>query len=308
MFAYLTQSMGATFTTIEEWAASMYEYKPTTYSLRIRRNGEEWKDVTQEAYWEKAKAKYTINENGTYEIELKLDDKVGIKTIEVNSISKLGKYVKYKDIYWKVLWDEENRLELISADALGSVTIGSTKYAEGREQYNKLVENLVNECKEETGITENIRNVGGPSFEDKLSDDNTVKFVDITNFKPDEGVSFSDFEGIDNGLRKGDENYLDDYNQMNKIGIVVADNSEKYCFTSRWVDDHQGNMVYFRVRYCNVSVLSDEQITCSIYKDATGIGTSYINSYGVRPVISLIPGSLDEATGSGLKNDPIIIN
>ena len=308
MFAYMTQVMGATFTTIEEWAKSMVVYEPTTYSLKIRRNGEEWKDVTQETYWNRAEAKYTINTNGIYEIELKLDDKIGIKTIEVNSISKLGKYVKYKDIYWKVLWDEENRLELISADALGSVTIGSIKYAEGREQYNNLVENLVNECKEETGITENIRNVGGPSAEDALSDDNTVKFIDITNFKPDQGVSFSNFEGKDNGLRKGDENYLDDYNQMKKIGIGVADNSEEYWFASRWVDDHQEDRVYFRVRYWNGSSLNNQQITCSIYKDASGTGISFIESYGVRPVISLTPGSLDEATGSGLKNDPIILN
>ena len=67
----------------------------------------------------------------------------------------LGKYVIYKGITWRVINDSD-KVELLSADSLGSVKIL------GRNCDNAY-SIILDECKEETGITENIRPISYPT-------------------------------------------------------------------------------------------------------------------------------------------------
>lgn len=216
----------------------------------------------------------------------------------------LGKYVKYADNIWIVLRDDENGVELISANGLGNLKIYT---GNGQSDYNNAVSTIVNQCKIETGITNNIRNVGGPAAEEeKLSDDNTVLFRDLKNFQPTVSYeNFTQYEGEENGLRKEDSNYLSDYNQMKHVGIVYADNMAFYWLASREIEQ-TSDSVFFNVR--NVGSLLESDRTFGVQDNAkpAWLGTPW--NYAVRPIVKLESGILNNASQTGLIDDPIILN
>ena len=188
--------------------------------------------------------KYTVNENGTIDYTEKEEKSVAGEN--------LGKYVTYQGISWIVLYDDADKVELITANALERVTLGykdagaktnvtvanekrltdEEMFRRGAWSYNNVIETLTEACKEATGIRENIRNVGGPAIDTKTMKD-TVVFSELTGFK---GGTFENYEGETNGLKQEDENYLADYNQMNKLGILNADNGKDYWLASRSLD------------------------------------------------------------------------
>ena len=155
-------------------------------------------------------------------------DEVEFKTVKESLVKisrapegNLGKYVTYANNTWIVLREDSEKVELISANALGAVTLGSSSsnvddeaFQEARVSYNNAVEILVDACKTETGITSNIRNVGGPATEDEMSDSNTIVFSEIDGFEPTTNITKC--EGKINGFRKEDTNYVSDYEQMKK--------------------------------------------------------------------------------------------
>ena len=96
-----------------------------------------------------------------------MDDETGVLYSMQGTLFKvfigedtLGKYVTYKGKTWIVI-NDSNKVELLASDSMGSVAISfSSGYInsdkankESKEAYNKILE----ECKKETGITENIR-------------------------------------------------------------------------------------------------------------------------------------------------------
>lgn len=165
-----------------------------------------------------------------------------------------GKYVTYQGTTWIVLSDDSdksNEIELISANSLGNLTLGSTEenssFANARTSYNNVIETIVNECKTQTGISSNIRSVGGPAVDLKTMND-TIVFSKLTTFTPKKNVTFEDYEGSTNGLKEGDTNYKEDYEQMKKVGILASDNSTDYWLASRYIDERE-SFIYFEIRY-----------------------------------------------------------
>ena len=322
IFSYLMSLAGLNYSTVYAAATDMYRYEPTTYSVKIRKSGGEWIDITNNWRY----TSYEVTENGTYEIQMQLDDKKSTESVQVKiSTYYLGRYVrydvdgdgiietedKYESILWRVLRDDDNKVELIAADALGNVDLTSTDFNDARNKYNNAVDLMVTECKRVTGIESNIRNVGGPNKEEALSDTNTVDFEELTkttDFTPTVDISiFSQYEGATNGLRKGDNNYEEDWNQMENVGIAKADNSKGYWIASRKM--FAGSIsVDFNVR----CVYEQESYDASYYlfnvwDNANTQRESGSNSLAVRPVLTLKPGVLDNTTQSGTEDDPIEI-
>ena len=251
-----------------------------------------------------------INQN-TLEVNTLKDSVSFVKSLEGN----LGKYVKYANNTWIVLTDDASGVELISADALGSINFIASSVEDARIKYNDVIESLVSKCKEETGITTNIRCVG--SFitdEEELSDTNTVVFRDLKTFSPSVDYSnFAKFEGGANGFRKGNTEYETDYNKMKELGILSADNGAPYWIASRFVYEHNDairSYVNFELRYINGGTLL-EQIFCCVESYATSniaYGCDSEDYRAVRPIIMMRSGVLDNAIQSGEIEDPIILN
>lgn len=226
----------------------------------------------------------------------------------------LGKYVRYQGIDWIVLNEDSQKVELISANGLGELTFENptSNYEIGRTNYNDAVEIIVNKCKEETGITSNIRSVGGPASEDALSFTNTVDFSEIptTVFTPQvEDSRFAQFEGATNGLRKEDENYKADYEQMVALGILLTDTPSDYWFASRCLKNSGGSdFLHFFVRYLRRNGAWGERSLCYVERYASGGGQGNRGPSSVRPVINISAKLINEAAQSGFIDDPIILD
>jgi len=153
----------------------------------------------------------------------------------INSLTgNLGKYVRYKEKDWIILRENSKTIELISANALGSVDLDrSSSFDEARSKYNDVCSKIIDECKKVTGINSNIRSVGSTvTTEDTLSKENTIDFSEIFPQSYME-EKFAQYEGTINGIRKGDTNYLYDYEQMINIGIVITDDVKEYWLATR---------------------------------------------------------------------------
>jgi len=187
-------------------------------------------------------------------------------------VSKLGKYVKYdingngsvedETIVWRVLRADADKVELITANAIGEVDLTPTDLATAKAKYENAVNLIVEECKEEIGLESNIRSVG---------------------------VSLD-----------GADIYQEDLNQMIKAGVSIADNSEKYCLASTYYfqtsnTDSYNN--YFGVRYVNNSGTLMEQVmyrTGSLFSEPDSISDF---SPAVRPILTLEAGILVNVSG-----------
>lgn len=216
----------------------------------------------------------------------------------------LGKYATYQGKTWIVLYDDSEKVELISADALGNVTLGGSTFAEGKELYNNLIETLKQACKDATGITTGIRNVGGP-----VEDPETPTYVTLNDLKTKGFVPQSDKEAqigtLIADIKQGDENYLNDYNQMKSLGILVTDTPENYWLASRFVYVESAKIT-LRVR--DLSLVDDFLNDCDlwdVYADGSGYGAIYGGTRAIRPVVSLSTGILDGKSGEGTRNNPI---
>ena len=234
----------------------------------------------------------------------------------------LGKYVTYQGKSWIVLYDNADKVELISAEALGEVALGcedagaktnvtvtdensltgEEKYKRGAWSYNNVITTLTEACKAEAEISTNIRNVGGLTTDTKTMED-TVVFSNLTEFTPKEGVTFEKYEGETNGLKQGDENYLADYNQMKALGILVTDTPKNYWLASRLVEVDSA-YIEFGLRYVDSTSNLSHLPLCGV----NSMGNAWSDSdhpYSVRPVVSLSSGILDGKTEEGTRANPI---
>jgi len=246
----------------------------------------------------------------------------GTESEENNApVDYLGKYVRYdvdgdgiintdneyEAILWRVLTDDTEKVELITADALGELDLTPTDLNDARTKYNNVVELMVAECKRVTGIQTNIRNVGGPATEEPLSNTNTVDFSTLEEFEPtvpDE--NFAKYEGAINGFRKGDDNFEEDFAQMAIAGVAMADNQEEYWVASRRVAEYATNVDF--------TVLSIEgRVNHRIYTTLflmrqNGKGSFYLKLLNqVRPILTLSSGSLTALKGEGTTEQPFEI-
>ena len=217
-------------------------------------------------------------------------------------INYLGRYIKYdsngdgsvedETILWRVLRDDSDKVELITADTMGLVDLRATSFEDARTKYNRAVELMVDEGERLTGI-DGVRNVGGPAVDTA----DIIVFEDLTIFAPKEGGSFAEYEG-DNGFKVADNNYEEDWNQMHTAGVVKADNLQEYWLASRYVKE--GSLwMYFSIRdSAKVGNYNSDIGLCSICYDTRANYDSYgIYSYGVRPVLTLSGGILSGKTG-----------
>ena len=199
-------------------------------------------------------------------------------TLSQDNQGNLGRYVKFSNsnINWIVLSENENSVELISADALGNVELS------GKAGYNNAIDTLVTACQnlvKDNGsyISSNIlsaRSVGGPITDDTETLD-------------------------ENGYKALDTYYLSDYNKMNLLKITAPDNG-------------LGN-IYWLASRCKES--GHYSIRVWTFKDGIGddIGQWVEESWStndnyVRPVITVNKSAFNNASGTGLCTDPIIIN
>lgn len=320
-FLYMMDKMGENYETVQEYAAAVSVYKPKTKSLKIRKDNGAWQDITNSATWQGNDAEYLITENATYQVLLELDGKEAISNyVEIGGVISpyLGQYVKYdangngsvedETILWRVLRDDENKVELITDEALGNVTLEKlteknfSSYADKvKEKYNNIINLLVDECKRVTGINENIRNAGGPP------DDSTTPMVDFSEldrFEPLESDRFEKLEGPVNGI-KDENSYMEDYIQMLATGTNRAYMSERYWLASRSVIKRP-NSVTFGVYF--VWINSKENSAMFEVSDMASIeATDDYNedSCGVRPVLTLPAGTLKNITQAGTMEQPI---
>ena len=263
--------------------------------------------------------KFTIaeTENGINSVKKR---PVKISTPEGN----LGKYVTYQGKSWIVLYDDADKVELISAEALGEVDLGykdagaktnvtvtdensltsEEQFKRGAWSYNNVITTLTDACKAETGISANIRNVGGPAEEATTAN---VTFEEVKNggFTPNADLDEETLTKLKTNIesvKQGDENYKNDYDQMRALGILATDTPKEYRLASRFVDV-DSSYVYFGARcISSIGDLSDNDL-CYVHNHGGANGLS--SSRAVRPVVSLSSGILGGKTGEGTSSNPI---
>ena len=248
----------------------------TTY-LTFKKDFKDANSKTHEdiklANWEEGKTNMQIRYGrDIYQFKWNLDDGITVpKSLTKISTPEgnLGKYVTYQGKSWIVLYDDADKVELISAEALGKVTLGyedtgaktnvtvtdedslttEDKFKRGAWSYNNVITTLTDACKAETGISANIRNVGGPAEETTTAN---VTFEGVKSgedgFKPSSDLDKETLAKLKTNIesvKQGDENYLADYNQMKALGILATDIPKDYWLASRLVDVNS-NGVYFR--------------------------------------------------------------
>ena len=263
--------------------------------------------------------KFTIaeTENGINSVKKSLTK---ISTPEGN----LGKYVTYQGKSWIVLYDDADKVELISAEALGEVTLGDEdagaktnvtvtdensltseeQFKRGAWSYNNVITTLTEACKAETGISANIRNVGGPA-EETTTENVTFEGVKNSGFTPNADLDEETLTKLKTNIesaKQGDENYKNDYDQMKALGILATDTPKDYWLASRVVVVNS-SYVDFRARYIyDYGYLYDDYL-CSVGGNGYADGSYY--SRAVRPVVSLSSGILGGKTGEGTSSNPI---
>ena len=234
-------------------------------------------------------------------------------------VENLGKYVKYdsngngsvsdETILWRVLRDDSDKVELITADALGNVDLTPTDFDDARNKYNGAVSTIVAECVRVTGIS-SVRSIGGPAIDRTTETVDFEELAETTDFNPTVDISeFDKYEG-ENGL-KVEEDQIDGTEQMSKAGVLVADNRQDYWLASRNVIvEDNGTMVRFylnHVRGDGAQELGGQHCILSVASYGYVSLNSMSLSRGVRPILILDPGVLDNVTQLGTKEQPIEI-
>ncbi len=236
----------------------------------------------------------------------------------------LGKYVQFKNDdshrNWIVFNENETTVELIAADALAEFTIGNDdNFEESRLEYNNAIALLVEACDMQlknsndqyiSSSIQSVRSVGGPL------QDNTTTYFDFldfytTNFH-NESYTSSDFEAVNNKFLAGDtDGYLADLNKMDSLAIRATDNMGNYFFASRSATggSTSGHPVFGLREIIYGLQLQDAREVCKVMYYSNEFH-NYSGEYtsGTRPVVTITKSALDNATGTGLTNNPFIID
>ena len=262
--------------------------------------------------------------------------------------NKLGKYIRIEgnSELWRVLYDDQTHgVQLITANTLEpenvflglndrlidltdeavvaevdilndyeSLSSDTNNIVTGAEKciysYNHAIEHLNKTCATLVGNTNlNVRCIGSNPT-NKNSENSTRYTSDYLLQGPTSDTIYP--AGSFNGIGKSeDTNYLEDYEQMKLLGISKSDNSQTYWLASRSIqeygetEDGPINRIFFYVRSIREYGEVDDGIVFFIENSGFIRGDYY---YGVRPVVMLSAGSLDNVTGSGTSSDPFIMH
>ena len=256
-----------------------------------------------------------LEQEKEYNIVVKVQDKAGnegegsttattegVPTIET-TLSE-GKYVWYTDANGTqqkciVLYGPENEkyssygIQIITADTVGKVTLGSSNFNTSRNSYNSAIATLNAEAenyrKKDDGIAEIARCVG--SVPDNPNYDGA-------------GMHTTQFGGSYSGtLKDTDNNYEADYNQMQSIvinGQGIHNIGKKYWLASRFVSAYSSSSNFY-VRSVSTSGGLSSNGLCRVYSGGTTNGNSY--DHGLRLVFRLKSG-IKVTGGDGSKGNP----
>ena len=236
----------------------------------------------------------------------------------------LGKYVTYQGKSWIVLYDDADKVELISAEALGEVELGyedagaktnvnvtdensltnEEKFKRGAWSYNNVITTLTEACKAETGISANIRNAGGLA-EETTTANITFEGVKNSGFTPNADLDEETLTKLKTNIesaKRGDKDYKNDYNQMKTLGILITDIPTNYWLASRVVDVYSSS-VGFSTRYIRYDGYFGDVYLCSADRHGRAYGN--LNSMACRAIVSLSSGILDGKTEEGTRANPI---
>ena len=252
-----------------------------------------------------------LEQETQYTLTVKVQDKagnIGEESIEattgkilVDSRLTEGKYVWYTDAYGTqqkciVLYGVENTnyssygIQIITADTVGNVTLGSSDFNTSRKIYNGVITTLNEEAekyrKKDDGIAEVARCVG--SVPDNPNYDGAGMYT----------RSDSWFSSYNSTLKDTDTNYEADRNQMNSQGIHGI--GKDYWLASRYVGAYSSNN-YFYVRYVNTSGSLSRNGLCYVNSAGSTRGDSY--DYGLRLVFHLKSG-IKVTGGDGSEENP----
>ena len=212
--------------------------------------------------------RFTVDDNGnvTYVGEGTGGDGSGSGT---ETESRLGAYVTYGGLTWRVIKDDSSGVELLSENAIGGVTIGNNLSGSDDEIINKFNEielSLLEECVYESGITWAIRSVG-------IEDRAIVESLGLLDAGAEYWV-----------------NYTESYIKEDVQGPVGITDFEYY-------------VIYFVDSEGSIS-----QETLFMHDMNYGGCYGFSNSTkGVRPVVTLQTGALDNATGNGSSGQPYVL-
>lgn len=250
-----------------------------------------------------------LEQETQYTLTVKVQDKagnIGEESIEattgkilVDSRLTEGKYVWYTDAYGTqqkciVLYGVENTnyssygIQIITADTVGNVTLGSSDFNTSRNSYNNAIAILNAEAenyrKKDDGIAEVARCVG--SVPDNPNYDGA-------------GMYTTQFGGGYSGtLKDTDNNYVTDWEQMNKLKIY---NRGKYYWLASRVVIGNSSYCYFDMRRVNISGSLGTDALCYVYIYGTTNG--YTSSGALRPVFRLKQG-VKVTSGDGTFENP----
>ena len=196
-------------------------------------------------------------------------DKNGNVTFGTESESILGAYVTYSGLNWRVISASDSSVELLSANAMGNVTIG---ISEGRDDdfvdaYNQMESFIIQECVEESGIINGIRSVG-------IQDRWIIESL---------------------GLLDAGEEYWVNYKE-----IKTVENFEGPYGTTTWG--------YYRVYFVNTENSISFETLFGRDMVYGGCYTMMEYTKAVRPVVSVNAGLFGNATGDGSEGNPFILN
>ena len=276
--------------------------------------GEEKQETSEENSYT-----YTgLESNTEYEITVKVRDKLGnvgeqTKTIKtdkkiatnINEVVE-GDYIWYTDAYGTqqkciVLYGPENSnyssygIQIITADIVGNITLGSSDFNTSRNSYNSAIATLNAEAekyrKKDDGIAEIARCVG--SVPNNPNYDGAGMFTS----------SYSYMSGVNGTLKDTDNNYTADWNQMQSIvidGQGIHNIGKYYWLASRFVN--AGSYIsYFYVR----NVISSGNLynsgLCGVRSGGSTYG--YSDDNGLRLVFHLKSG-IKVTGGDGSEGNP----
>ena len=169
--------------------------------------------------------------------------------------------------------DETNGLQIISANSVETVTLGSSSFTTSMNSYNSAITTL-NEKAEEYNY------FGSEYVEARCVGSNP------TNPSAQAGY-FTKYSYVSSKyqLRDTDTNYETDYNKMTSLGI--ASSNSTYWLASRGVASSSYSS-YFHVRYVNSSgSLHGDNTLCFVYSGGTDANS---DSNGFRPCFTLKSG------------------
>ena len=222
-----------------------------------------------------------------------------------------GKCVRYRNILWNILYDEEDRIELVTQTTYGRLTLGGSSIGISLQDYNNAINMITDKCVSELenlGIVgEEVRSVGGPWG----GESENTNYIDFTTFS---GLKNASYINSRYNVICEDRSYFDaDWAAMQKYQITggnywVATRWMVYDSTYRgWGSQTADGKATFGIGGIDSGRSYIGNLPCTLFTITGEPATSGSSkSFNVRPVIKVSPSILEDATGAGTYSDPLI--